>query len=199
MSKRINRDDIEKFFDYGIYLPSRTVYMGSVTISEEEESGTDCLMAEKAIKGLHILDNLAPNGDSPITIILNSPGGDVYDGLAIYDAISQCKNYVTIKVMGKAQSMGAVILQAADKRIMSANASLMIHYGTTGVNGETKTVSKYLTETQRIDKDMEQLFLKKIREKKPKYTLKQVRQLLDRDTYFSASDAVDLGLADEIE
>lgn len=199
MSKRSNRDDINEFFGHGLYLPTRTLYLGSVFINENDESGVDALMAERAVKGLHILDTMASAGDKPINIILNTPGGDVDCGMAIYDAISQCNNMVYVKVSGRAYSMGAVILQAADKRIMSPNASIMLHYGQTTVYGEVPTVLKNIDAMKKTDKMLEDLFLKRIREKRPKYTLKQVKALLDRDTYLTASEAIELGLADEID
>ena len=105
-------------------------------------------MAERAIKALHILDSTAPTGDKPITVIMNNPGGDEYHGMAIYDAIKSCKNHVTIVVFGMAMSMGSIILQAADKRVMSANSRVMIHYGTWGINDHPKKVlTDFMTTT----------------------------------------------------
>jgi len=137
---RMRRDDIMYFMDEGLYIPTRTIYIGSTSIEEGEESGVDYLMAEKAIKALHILDSSA--AEQPITIILNNPGGDVVHGLAIYDAIRHCRNHVTIKVYGHAMSMGAIILQAADERLMSENSVMMLHYGTNSVDGHTKNVER---------------------------------------------------------
>jgi len=77
--------------------------MGSEDTFEEVESGTDAKMAESLIKNLVILENI---NKEPITIIMNNIGGDVYHGIAIYDAIKACESRVTIKVFGSAQSMG---------------------------------------------------------------------------------------------
>ena len=86
--------EIEFFFDYGIDVKTKTLYMGSEGYGADDgETGTDFAMAEKVIKGLHVLDSMTQQG---ITIIMNNLGGDFYHGLAIYDAIKACKNQVKI-------------------------------------------------------------------------------------------------------
>jgi ATP-dependent Clp endopeptidase proteolytic subunit ClpP len=197
--KKMQRDDIDKFFDYEIYLPTRTLYMGSASYDEENgESGTDGAMAERIIKGLHILDSSAPSNDQPITIIMNNPGGDEYHGMAIYDAIKSCKNHVTIKVIGHAMSMGSIILQAADHRVMSPNSRMMIHYGTKSIQDHAKNFYKWTDEGKKFDSWMEHLFLEKIREKNPHFTLAKVKHMCNFDTFLSATEAIQLGLADKI-
>lgn len=66
----------------------------------------------------------------PITLYLNSPGGSVYDGLALYDAIIELRalgHHVTTHARGMAASMGSVLLQAGDERFLSVNASVLVH------------------------------------------------------------------------
>lgn len=191
---RINRDDVDKLYDYDLFIPTRTIYMGSVESSESGESGVDAVMAERVIKALHLLDQK----DEPIIIIMNNPGGDWYHGMAIYDAIKNCRSHVTIKVYGMAMSMGAVILQAADKRIMMPNARFMIHYGYMSFEGHSKTFDKWGEENKFLNKKMENIFLEKIKETKPTFTLKQLEDLLNHDTILSSDETVALGLADEV-
>lgn len=199
MSKKINRDDIDKLYDYDLHIPSRTLYMGSVESDMEHgESGVDAIMAERLIKGLHILDKAAPSGDQPISIIMNNPGGDEYDGFAIYDAIKTCKNHVTITVYGKAMSMGGIILQAADKRIMTVNSRFMMHYGTFSISANAQDVYKWVEDNKKVDKLMENIFLEKMREKKPRIDLKKLQEMLRADFIVDAKEAVELGLADEV-
>jgi ATP-dependent Clp protease, protease subunit len=197
MSKRVNRDDIDKFHDYSLYIPGRTIYMGSEHINDDDfsESGVEATMAERQIKNLHILDIAS---DEPITIIMNNPGGDVNHGLAIYDAIRACRSRIIIKVFGHAMSMGSIILQAADERIMSENSSQMIHYGAFAVDKHSKTGYKIVDEFKRIDKWMEKMYLDKIKEKQPHFTLARLQRMLDHDTFLSAKESVELGLADKI-
>lgn len=197
MSKRVNRDDIDKFHDYSLYVPKRIVYMGSEHVADDDfaESGVEATMAERQIKNLTILDMAS---DEPITIIMNNVGGDVNHGLAIFDAIKACRSHVTIQVFGHAMSMGSIILQAADERIMSPNSSQMIHYGSVGIDKEAKTAYKFIDEMKRIDKWMEQMYLEKIKEKQPHFTLARLRTMLNNDTYLTAEKSVELGLADKV-
>lgn len=198
MSRKVNRDDIDKFHDYSLHIPSRTIYMGSEHVSETDdfaESGVDATMAERQIKNLHILESI---NKEPIFIIMNNPGGDVNHGLAIYDAIKACDSHVTIKVFGRAMSMGSIILQAADERIMSPNASQMIHYGAMGVNQEAKTVYKIVAECQRIDKWMEKMYLEKMKEKNPLFKLGRLQRMLNHDSFLTAEESVKFGLADKV-
>lgn len=192
---RINRDDVDKLYDYDLYIPSRTIYMGSSEVDiDGNESGTDSKMAEKVIKALHLLDQK----DEPITIIMNNPGGSFYDGMAIYDAIKACRSHVTIKVFGQAMSMGSLILQAADARIVAPNARCMVHYGYMGWEGHSKTFERWAEENKKVNSILETILLEKIQEAKPNFTLKDLQEVLNHDTIYSAEEAVNMGLADSI-
>jgi ATP-dependent Clp endopeptidase proteolytic subunit ClpP len=196
VSRKFNKEDIERFHDYGIYIPNRVIYMGSESYDlDSNESGTNGLMAERILKNLTMLDTLS---QEPITIILNNIGGDFYHGLAIFDAIQTCKSPVTIKVFGHAMSMGSVILQAADRRVMAANAKQMIHYGTCGMNSHAKTFQKWAKEYERLDSWMEDLYFKRILEKHPDFPISKLKKMLDHDSFLTAQESVDLGLADEL-
>ena len=191
MSTRRLIDDVEVFFEQGLYIPTRTVYMGEVL-----DGGTDHVMAERVIKRLHVLD---AKQDAPIAILMNNPGGDEYHGLAIYDAILGCKNHVTITAYGHAMSMGSIILQAADERIMSPNARMLIHHGTWAPpEDHPKTVLSWAEEGQRFSKWMIDMYLAKIREKHPRYRRDTLDRLLDFDALLTAQETVDLGLADRL-
>lgn len=196
MAKRISKDDTDRFHDYSLDIPHRTLYMGSEEYSQEwGESGVDGSIAERMIKNLHILGSMSQD---PITIILNNIGGDEYHCAAIMDAISTSKSHITIKVFGNAMSAGSMILQVADDRIMAPNSTQMIHYGTWGFEGHSKTFQKWAQEGRRLDIWMENLYLKRIQEKHPKFTLKKLKELLDHDTFLTAQESVELGLADKI-
>lgn len=225
---KFKKDDVDQFMDNDIYLPTRTIYMGSALYTEEGESGTDHMMAESVIKALHILDNQdvkSRAGEKPIRIIMNNIGGDEYHGMAIYDAIKTCKNYVYIDVYGHGMSMGSIILQAADHRRMTRNSRIMIHYGTFGVHDHSKSSYKWTDEGKKFDIMMENLFLecigdKKIttekyyqligrseelegvhhatRKKKINIGKKELREMLNFDTFFDAETALELGFIDEI-
>jgi ATP-dependent Clp protease protease subunit len=192
-------DHISKFHDYGIYIPKRMIYMSSVDVSTEHgESGVDSAMAEYMVKNLAILEGM---NSEDITILMNNVGGDEYHGFAIYDAIQACKSQVTIKVYGHAMSMGSIILQAADHRIMAPTSRQMIHYGTapgSGSEQHSKTAKKWQEESDKLDLWMENMYMAKIREKHPDFNLGKLRRMLDHDTFMTAKESIDFGLADSI-
>lgn len=186
---------IDQFHQYGIHLDERTIYMGSEITSEDGESGTDARMAEKAAKNLFIL---AAISNEPITVIMNNLGGDVTHGLALYDTIKECSAPITMIVLGQANSMGSVILQAASIRLMSPNSIQMLHYGTLGMAGENLTVYNTIKEAKRVDKWMERMYLSRITQKHPNFTIPKIQEMLKSDTYLTAEKSVELGLADGI-
>lgn len=218
---RTNRE-LDKWFDHNVDLDNRTIYMGSSLKEDDGESGVDNLMAESFIKGMHALET---RSTEQITILMNNPGGDWYHGMAIYDAIQTSTCYCTIKVYGQAMSMGSIILQAADSRIMMPNSRLMMHYGDGGIIDHAKTAEKWIDELKRINHEMENLYLQSMLNKEEKeghgYLAKIINKLTDKTYSFSkthkqedirvalkemlnfdliltAEETVALGLADEI-
>jgi len=186
---KVIRDDVDRFFEYNINIPAKTLYMGA-------SEGVEHQMAEDTIKGLLILDSKARS--KKLTIVMNNVGGDEHHGLAIYDAIKQCKSPTVIKVFGHAMSMGAWILQAADRRYMAANSTMMLHYGTFGYDGHAKDFDKWSDENKRLCTLMEDHLLERIKEKHPRYTRESLQELIRFDKFLTASKAVELGLADKV-
>jgi len=186
-------DSIGTFFDYGLDASTRTLYIGSIG-TEGVDNGVDYKMAEYAIKGLDILDR----SEGPIRIRLNTIGGDEYQGLAIYDAISLCKNQVSIIGMGNIMSMGAWVIQAADERIMTPNATMMVHYGIWSYEGHSMDYLQWAKELSRLNKLMEDTLLARIREKHPKFSAAKFRRQFLFDSFLSAQEALDLGLIDRV-
>lgn len=157
------RTDLERWFDFSVDEASRTLYLGSVYSNDDlEEAGVDHSMAERFIKGMHYLEK---KNDRPIMIVMNNPGGNWYHGMAIYDTIKSSRCQCTITAYGYAMSMGSIILQAADSRIMMPNSRLMIHYGTEGAFGHSKTFEKLAEETKRVNWEMENIYLDSILKK----------------------------------
>ena len=188
---RVTRTDADRFFEHGLDIGNRVIYMGSVG---GEDNGTDYLMAERMVKSLHILAAT----DAPIEILMNNHGGCEYAGFAIMDAIRTCPCHVTIKVYGHAMSMGSLILQAADERIMAPLSRMMIHYGTWGFCDHPKIVESWTEEGLKIREWMLGYYLKRIREKKPGFTAKKLDSMLNFDSFLTAQEAVDIGLADRV-
>jgi len=198
---RFKTDDIDKFYDYNINLITRTLYMGSFYSDGEDESGTDAMMAESVIKGLHVLDNCdrsSDNGEKPITIIMNNLGGHYYHGMAIYDAIAMCKNRVEINAYGSAMSMGSIIIQAADVRRMTKHSTMLVHYGESGYYGHSPTSVRWADETKRINKWVEDLYLEKIHERHPSFSRERLEKWMVSDKFLTPEEAVKWNLIDEV-
>jgi ATP-dependent Clp endopeptidase proteolytic subunit ClpP len=187
MSNGLRRDDVDKFFDYSIHIPSRTLYMGP-EVDEE--------MAERFLKGMHLLEGISK--DVGITILMDNVGGDEYHGLAIYDAIATSKCHITVIGYGNVMSMGSWIIQAADERVLAPNATVMIHYGSWVAEGTKGEVLAGAREMERLNRIMEETYLAKMRVADPQFTLTKLKKMLDTDSFMPAVEAVRLGLADRV-
>lgn len=193
MAKRYNRDHIEIFHDYGLFIPSRTISMEA-----DEDNTVSVMMANRVIKNLNILASISKD---PITMILLTGGGDTVAGMAIYDAIRTLKDiHITVEVRGEASSMGCIVLQAADHRVMMPGAYLMFHAGTVATTNaspdEMLNEAKFIHEHgERCDR----IIYNRILEKDPKLSWKKFRQDVIGARYLFADDAVALGLADEVK
>ena len=189
MNRYINPNVIENYFLYGVHVPSRTLYLG------DADGEVDAASHELFIKGLTLLDSLCKDS---IIIHLNTLGGDWYHGMGMYDAISACRSHVTIIVLGHAVSMGSLILQAADERILGKHSVLMIHDGTETITSDCRSVEAWAAKTKETRFKMYRVYRDRIKEKKPRFTLKQVEALCAHDRIFDPKEAIEYGLADTI-
>lgn len=197
MARRSN-EDIVLFHEYDIDLPSRTIYLGHPHYGSEEDE-VDNVMSGRFIKNLKVLERTATKERSQITVILNTRGGDVTQGMAIYDAIKEFPYHVTIKVSGHAESMGAIILQAADERVMSKNAVFMMHDGEEMYPSSHKTKIRNQYEfARKVDKRCNDILYERIIEKNPDFKYKKLEELLIFDKNMFADEAIAMGLIDKI-
>jgi len=192
---KIHRDDTEIFHDYDLHIPSRTVYLGSTGTTDGEEDGVNYLMAERAIKNLHLLDN---SNENPINIIINSLGGDFVHGQAIYDTIRSCKNRVIIKANGYCMSAASFILQAGDERLIYENSTIMLHYGSATFGGEAKSVNRWAEWNRKGAEWMEKIYLEKIRAVNPDFSKEKLKKMLAHDCILNAYESLSLGLVDGV-
>lgn len=187
-SNRIKTDALDQYFEHGVYTPGRLLDL-SGEIDEEK--------ATKFIKGIRLLDHV---GDEDIRVLINSPGGEVHQGLAIVDSIKECQSRVITHAVGAAWSMAGIILQAGDERIVSDNATLMIHIGSEGYDEDHPlNVERWQKEYKRIEKINEDILFEAIKKKHPRFTRKKLKELLIFDTIYTAKQSIDMGLADKIE
>lgn len=186
--KRSDKDFVDQFLAYGIYIPTRTI---------ELMTEIDGEAATRTIKNLHILSSISQ--EKEITILLNSIGGTQDDGLAIFDAIRECQCPVTIKGSGSIMSTAAWIMQAADIRIMTKNSRMMLHTGQLDLGeGHPEYYKRWVIQFQKDEEIFEDILLEKIRVKKPKFTKKQVKEMLKFDTILTPEEALNYNLIDEV-
>lgn len=154
-------------------------------IGPEEWGG----VSAKAIKAQ--LDTMQDAGE--ITVRINSPGGDVFDGFAIYNLLSQHPAKIHVKVDGWAASAASVIAMAGDTVEMAANALMMIHNPWTMAIGDSASMLKTAALLDQIKSSIVTTY-------KSKTTLEcdDIASLMDAETWFDAQGAVDAGFASAI-
>lgn len=188
-------EEIEVFHEKGIHFSTRTIFLDG----DVDDTGAITWYSTRAdLKNILAMDATGPNGDRPFKVIINSAGGDLYSAIGIYDAILACKNHVTVEIYGQASSAASVILQAADTRSISPSSVIMIHAGEDFLAGHPKVVAAWHKDAKRLGRAMEDIYLAKIKVKKPRFTREQLQKLIDHDTIFTAQEAVDIGLADKV-
>lgn len=187
-SKTVKTDALDQWCSYGIYTPARLIDL-SGDIDEEK--------ATQFIKNIRLLD-FVDTGD--IRVLINTSGGEVHQGLAIIDAIKECNSKVITHAVGPCWSMGACILQAGDIRLISANATIMIHEGTMDLSSDhPRNIERWHKEYKRVGKIYDDIILKKIKEKKPRFKADSLDSIMLFDTIYDAEKVIEMGLADKIE
>jgi len=100
---------------------------------------------------------------------------------------------------GQVMSAATIIMQAADKRVLSKNVRVMIHAGTSSMNSvHPKIHEAWVKQFVKDEKVIENLYMDRIKQRNPEFTLKKLRKLLTFDTILSCEETIEMGLADEI-
>ncbi len=152
-------------------------------------------MSHTIVAQLLHLESADPSAD--ISLFINSGGGEVTAGLAIYDTMQFIKPDVNTYVMGQACSMGSFLAQAgtSGKRFMLPNARHMIHQPSGGAKGMASDIEISYKEIMYIKKRLTELYV--YHNSKGK-TYEEFERDMDRDTFMSAEEALDYGLCDHI-
>lgn len=139
----------------------------------------------------------AEDHDKEILFYINSPGGLVTAGMAIYDTMQFIKPDVRTVVMGQACSMGSLLAQAGaeGKRMILPYARTMIHQPSGGFSGQVTDILIHAEEIQKTKKELTQIYVNHNSKKKP---FDEIAADMERDHFLSAQETVDYGLADEI-
>ncbi|KAL1623978.1 hypothetical protein SLS56_008030 [Neofusicoccum ribis] len=139
----------------------------------------------------------ADNPEKPINLYINSPGGSVTAGLAIYDTMTYIRSPVTTICVGQAASMGSLLLcgGAPGHRFCLPHSSIMIHQPSGGYFGQASDIAIHAKEILRIRTQLNKIYQKHLT--KP-HTLDQIEKLMERDYFMAAEEAKELGLIDKI-
>ena len=126
---------------------------------------------------------------------INSPGGIVTSGLAIYDTMEYIRPDVSTVCMGQAASMGSLLLMAgaAGKRHALPNSRIMTHQPSGGFQGQASDIEIHAREILDLRKRLNSIY-----EQHTGKSLKQVEKIMERDTFMTAEDAKSFGLIDEV-
>ncbi len=175
----------ERAYDiFSRLLKDRIVFVGSVI---------NDAVADTVIAQLLFLESENPEKD--IYIYVNSPGGNVTSGLAIYDTMQYVKPDVATMCIGQAASMGALLLAAGTKgkRYCLPNARVMIHQVLGGVEGQATDIEIHAKEILRIREDINEILAKHTDQ-----PIERIRVDTERDFFLKPEDALEYGLIDAI-
>ena len=175
----------ERSFDiYSRLLSDRIVMVGSAI---------DDQIANIVVAQLLHLESEDPDKD--ISLYINSPGGSVYAGLAIYDTMQFVKPDVQTICVGIAMSMGALLLAggAKGKRMALPNAKILIHQVSSGFQGQATDIEIHAREILDLRKRLDQIIADKTGQ-----PMEKVSRDTERDFFMSADEATDYGIIDRV-
>lgn len=175
----------ERVYDiYSRLLKDRIMFLGQQVNDEISNS----LVAQ-----MLFLQSEDPKAD--IHLYINSPGGSITAGLAIYDTMQYLSCDVATYCIGQAASMGAVLLTAGakGKRYALPSARIMIHQPLAGMQGTAQEIEIHVEELRRVKRKMNEIMIRHTG-----HSLEKIEEDTDRDRFMSSSEAVDYGLIDKV-
>ncbi|MEJ2691126.1 MAG: ATP-dependent Clp endopeptidase proteolytic subunit ClpP [Deltaproteobacteria bacterium] len=175
----------ERAYDiYSRLLKERIIFLGTAV---------NDTVANVIIAQLLFLE--ADDPDKDITFYINSPGGSVTAGLAIYDTMQYVKCDIATLCMGQAASMGAVLLAAGakNKRYALPNSRILIHQPMGGFQGQATDIDIHAREILRMREDLNRILAEHTGQK-----IKTIQKDTERDFFMSAEDAMKYGIIDKV-
>ncbi|MEZ5669133.1 MAG: ATP-dependent Clp endopeptidase proteolytic subunit ClpP [Alphaproteobacteria bacterium] len=175
----------ERAFDiYSRLLKERIIFI---------TDGINDTVASLVCAQLLFLEAENPNKD--IAMYINSPGGIVTSGMAIYDTMQYIRPEVSTVCMGQAASMGSLLLAsgAAGKRFALPNARVMVHQPSGGYQGQATDIEIHAKEILATRERLNQIYVKHTGQ-----TLKKIEDAMERDKFYTPEEAVAFGLIDEV-
>ena len=176
----------ERSYDiYSRLLKDRIIMLGHPVTDE---------LANSIIAQMFFLEMENPSKD--IHIYINSPGGSIMAGLAIYDIMQFIKCKVNTYCIGMAASMGSLLLAAGARRYILPHARVMVHQPLIaggGISGPVSDIEIHAQEMTLLKKKLTDIYVRHT-----KKSFEELTQMMDRDRYMSAEEAKKLGLVDEV-
>jgi ATP-dependent Clp protease protease subunit len=175
----------EREFDiYSRLLNERIIFLGTPI---------DDQIANLVIAQLLHLESSDPDKD--ISMYINSPGGSIYSGLAIYDTMQFIKPEVQTMCVGVAMSMGSLLLMAGakGKRVSLPNSRILIHQPSAGFEGQSTDIEIHAREILNVRQRIDELYAKHTGQ-----PIEQVHTDMERDRFFKPDEAVEYGLIDRV-
>jgi ATP-dependent Clp protease protease subunit len=175
----------ERSFDiYSRLLNDRVVFLGG----EVDEETANLIVAQF----VHLESD---DPDKDIHLYINSPGGSIYAGLAIYDAMQFIRPDVQTICYGVAMSMGSLLLAggAPGKRLSLPNSRILIHQPSGGYQGQTSDIEIHAREVLALRARVDEIYAKHTTQ-----SVERVHADMERDRYFAADEAVAYGLVDRV-
>jgi ATP-dependent Clp protease protease subunit len=155
--------------------------------------GIDDSVATLVVAQLLYLE--ADNPKKEVSMYINSPGGVVTSGMAIYDTMQFIRPAVATLCVGQAASMGSLLLAAGakDQRFALPNARIMVHQPSGGFQGQATDIMVHAQEILNLKKRLNEIYVKHTGQ-----TLKKIEDALERDTFLTADMAKDFGIIDKV-
>jgi ATP-dependent Clp protease, protease subunit len=175
----------EREFDiYSRLLNERIIFLGQPV---------DDQIANLVVAQMLHLESQDPDKD--ISLYINSPGGSIYAGLAIYDTMQFIKPDVSTMVAGIAMSMGSLLLTGGTKgkRMALPNSRILIHQPSAGFEGQATDIEIHAAEVLKTRKRIDEIYAKHTGQPE-----EQVRRDMERDRFFKADQAMEYGLIDRV-
>jgi len=153
----------------------------------------DGVTAREGVTASRIAGALRSLGGADVTVNINSPGGDMFEGLAIYNLLREYEGRVTVKVLGLAASAASVIAMAGDDVQIGRGAFLMIHNSWVRATGNRHDLAQIAEDMEPFDKAMSDIY-----QARSGLDASTVDKMMDGETYIGGSEAVEKGFADSL-
>lgn len=155
----------------------------------------DEVISASIVAQLLFLEADAPQ--KPISLYINSPGGIVTAGLAIYDTMTYIRSPVTTICIGQAASMGSLLLcgGAAGQRYCLPHSRIMVHQVSGGYQGQASDIAIHAKEILRVRSQLNDIYMRHLTKK---HTLEEIEKYMERDYFMGAQEALEFGIVDKI-